>query len=73
MWKRKNDGIITVVESNELKICDYLSLGYETYRKELEKQLIDKFIFVETKNIEIALRDKTMEEFAKNGMGTYGE
>lgn len=69
----RNDGIITVVESNGLKTRDYLPLRYEAYKKELEKQFIDKFGFVEVENIEIALRDKAIEEFAKNGMRTYGE
>lgn len=69
----RNDGIITLVESNGMKNSAYLPLEYEELRKKTEMDMLDKDGYIDPWKVEIALRDKAIKEYAKNGMKTYGE
>lgn len=69
----RNDGIITLVESNGMKNSAYLPLEYEELRKKIEMDMLDRDGYIDPWKVEIALRDKAIKEYAKNGMKTYGE
>ena len=69
----RNDGIITLVESNGMKNSAYLPLEYEELRKKTEMDMLDRDGYIDPWKVEIALRDKAIKEYAKNGMKTYGE
>lgn len=69
----RNDGIITLVESNGMKNSAYLPLEYEELRKKIEMDMLDRDGYIYPWKVEIALRDKAIKEYAKNGMKTYGE
>lgn len=69
----RNDGILTLVESNGMKNSAYLPLEYEELRKKIEMDMLDKDGYIDPWKVEIALRDKAIKEYAKNGMKTYGE
>lgn len=69
----RNDGIITLVESNGMKNSAYLPLEYEEIRKKIEMDMLDRDGYIDPWKVEIALRDKAIKEYAKNGMKTYGE
>lgn len=69
----RNDGIITLVESNGMKNSAYLPLEYEELRKKIEMDMLGRDGYIDPWKVEIALRDKAIKEYAKNGMKTYGE
>jgi len=69
----RNDGIITLVESNGMKNSAYLPLEYEELRKKIDMDMLDRDGYIDPWKVEIALRDKAIKEYAKNGMKTYGE
>ena len=69
----RNDGIITLVESNGMKNSAYLPLEYEELRKKIEMDMLDRDGYIDPWKVEIALRDKAIKEYAKNGMKSYGE
>ena len=69
----RNDGIITVVESNGSKDSSYLPYKYLQYRNQVECELRDSRGFVDPWKVEIKLRDKLAKEYSKGGIKTYGE
>ncbi len=69
----RNDGIITLVESNGIKNSSYLPLEYEEFRKKVEQDMLEKDGYIDPWKVEIMLRDNAIEKYAKNGMKTYGE
>ena len=48
-------------------------LEYEELRKKIEMDMLDRDGYIDPWKVEIALRDKAIKEYAKNGMKTYGE
>lgn len=69
----RNDGIITLVESNGLKNSAYLPLEYQNIQKQIEKKMMDEKGYIDPWEVEIKLRDKAIEKYVKNGMRVYGE
>jgi hypothetical protein len=69
----RNDGIITVVESNGSKDSSYLPYKYLQYRNQVESELRDSKGFVDPWKVEIRLRDELVKEYSKGGIKTYGE
>ena len=68
----RNDGIITLVESNGKKTTEYLPLKYLDYTNKIRKDMISQNGYINGKNLEIVLRDKAVKEFAKEGIKIYG-
>lgn len=69
----RNDGIITLVESNGIKTSAYLPLEYTELKKKVEQGMIEKNGYIDPWKVELALRDDVIKKYAKNGMKTYGE
>jgi len=68
----RNDGIVTLVESNGKKTSEYLPFEYLQYTNEVHKEMIGYTGYINEKELEIRLRNKAMEEFSKEGMYVYG-
>lgn len=68
----RNDGIITLVESNGEKTTAYLPLEYAAYANKIREQMMLQNGCISSRRLEIALRDKAINEFAKEGMKIYG-
>lgn len=69
----RNDGIITLVESNGKKSSNYLPLEYLDFKNKIEEKQLETNGFIDPWKTEIALRDKTINDYAKGGMKEYGE
>ena len=72
----RNDGIITVVESNGKKVSDFLPLRYDSQRTKYKEEKYGKIVPSERSaeyllNIELFTRDLAIEEFSKEGMIIY--
>lgn len=68
----RNDGIITLVESNGKKTSSYLPLEYLEYANELREKMMSQDGSISDIKLELMLRDKAINEFASEGMKIYG-
>ena len=69
----RNDGIITLVETNGKKTSDYLPFEYLEYTNEIRKKMMEQAGYINDRELEINLRDKAIMEFSKGGMQIYGD
>ena len=67
----RNDGIITLAESNGLKTQEYLYLEYDDVKMKLMKQYNTNSLSDVIK-IETGMRDELLKKYSKGGMQTYG-
>ena len=68
----RNDGIITLVESNGLKTKNYLPSEYSEYANNIRKRMMVEKGYVSEIEVEIELRNRAIEEFAIGGIQIYG-
>lgn len=74
----RNDGIITLVESNGIHTNEYLMLKYENQIKEFAKKNFGYPVPTENlaeyiEKLEIFIRNLTIKDFSKGGLREYGE
>lgn len=68
----RNDGIITLVESNGKKSSKYLPLEYEEEKKRIQNQMIVDKGYFDVIEGEVKLRDIVIKDYAQEGMRVYG-
>lgn len=68
----RNDGIITVVETNGVKTSKYLPLEYIEYTNEIRSRMLKEQGYIDDVAVEIELRNRAIVEFAEGGMKIYG-
>jgi len=68
----RNDGIITLVESNGKKTSEYLPLEYLQDKIRIQKYMTSEKGYFDTTEVEIELRDIAIKDYAREGMKVYG-
>lgn len=68
----RNDGVISLVESNGNKTKKYIYLYYEDLTKQLREESIKKHGVIAHVEVELKLVEQTIKDFAKGDMKIYG-